>query len=230
MGAGRGCWERVGEIPVSHSSDELVGMSDSNTSDGDGGISTASTQERARGGLHVGGEESDAVPMLDPGGVPPIHAEAWHWTLEQRRGDGSLPTGGEIAAAFGRKQRWGGSSSSEVSRAHLITRPRECGLSRDRRRDCVRAACAVRTQTKDDAERVGKNGVVGLALGPRTLPWGMVLDCALLIREPSPRPWGSGVPRGRDAGHGSMAVLGAVGAHQIGGAFRDGEHSDHGVG
>ncbi|MBB4930580.1 hypothetical protein F4561_001400 [Lipingzhangella halophila] len=50
-----------------------------------------------------------ALGPTGPGGVdvPPIQLEAWRWALEHQRDDGSLPTGGEIAAAFGRKQRWG---------------------------------------------------------------------------------------------------------------------------
>ena len=38
---------------------------------------------------------------------PQIQREAWAWALENRREDGSLPTGEELAARFGRKPRWG---------------------------------------------------------------------------------------------------------------------------
>ncbi|GAA4931086.1 hypothetical protein GCM10023224_08700 [Streptomonospora halophila] len=39
--------------------------------------------------------------------APPIQVEAWRWALENRRKDGSLPTGREIAAHFDHKDRWG---------------------------------------------------------------------------------------------------------------------------
>jgi hypothetical protein len=38
---------------------------------------------------------------------PQLQREAWAWALENRREDGSLPTGEELAARFGRKPRWG---------------------------------------------------------------------------------------------------------------------------
>ncbi|NYE50072.1 hypothetical protein HDA32_005192 [Spinactinospora alkalitolerans] len=39
--------------------------------------------------------------------VPRIQLEAWRWALDNRRKDGSLPSGKEIAAHFDRKDRWG---------------------------------------------------------------------------------------------------------------------------
>ncbi|WP_398694271.1 DUF2637 domain-containing protein [Streptomonospora wellingtoniae] len=39
--------------------------------------------------------------------IPRIQVEAWHWALANRREDGSLPTGREIAAHFDHKDRWG---------------------------------------------------------------------------------------------------------------------------
>ncbi len=36
-----------------------------------------------------------------------MQQEAWKWALDNRREDGSLPTGREIAAHFAHKERWG---------------------------------------------------------------------------------------------------------------------------
>ncbi|MBB4930655.1 hypothetical protein F4561_001475 [Lipingzhangella halophila] len=84
---------------------------DSDDANGDA-VGSAGAQEFAVGGLRVIESDSGATPPLDPvdpGGVavPPIQVEAWNWALKHRREDGALPTGSEIAAAFGRKQRWG---------------------------------------------------------------------------------------------------------------------------
>lgn len=38
---------------------------------------------------------------------PEIQVRAWRWAAEQQRVQGTLPTGDQIAAAFGRKPRWG---------------------------------------------------------------------------------------------------------------------------
>ncbi|MBB4930667.1 hypothetical protein F4561_001487 [Lipingzhangella halophila] len=89
-----------------------IGVRGSEASEEQGDYSSAGVQDLGDGGLHVAGDNSDAVSVLgvvDSGGVavPLIQLEAWRWALEHRRDDGSLPTGGEIAAAFGRKQRWG---------------------------------------------------------------------------------------------------------------------------
>nr|WP_159944027.1 DUF2637 domain-containing protein [Nocardiopsis sp. FR6] len=47
-----------------------------------------------------GGEKEERVP-------PQVQRDAWKWALENRQPDGSLPTGEQIAARFGRKERWG---------------------------------------------------------------------------------------------------------------------------
>ncbi|GAA1749039.1 DUF2637 domain-containing protein [Streptomonospora arabica] len=39
--------------------------------------------------------------------VPRVQIEAWRWALENRREDGSLPTGRDIAVRFAHKDRWG---------------------------------------------------------------------------------------------------------------------------
>ena len=39
--------------------------------------------------------------------LPQIQVEAWRWALVNRREDGSLPSGREIAARFNHKERWG---------------------------------------------------------------------------------------------------------------------------
>ncbi|MBB4930688.1 hypothetical protein F4561_001508 [Lipingzhangella halophila] len=38
---------------------------------------------------------------------PQIQCDAWAWALANRREDGSLPSGQELAERFGRKPRWG---------------------------------------------------------------------------------------------------------------------------
>ncbi|GAA1102876.1 DUF2637 domain-containing protein [Nocardiopsis composta] len=50
-------------------------------------------------------KEEETPPGL--GAVPRIQAEAWRWAQDNRREDGRLPSGKEIAARFGRKERWG---------------------------------------------------------------------------------------------------------------------------
>ena len=36
-----------------------------------------------------------------------LQRQAWHWALAHRAGDGSLPSGSEIARQYGRHERWG---------------------------------------------------------------------------------------------------------------------------
>ncbi|MBV2364673.1 DUF2637 domain-containing protein [Streptomonospora sp. NEAU-YY374] len=77
---------------------------------GDENEGTAAPAARQCGGdetasLHVVG--SGGTSRSTPPALPRVQVEAWRWALEHRRSDGSLPSGGEIAAAFGRKQRWG---------------------------------------------------------------------------------------------------------------------------
>ncbi|GAA1749189.1 DUF2637 domain-containing protein [Streptomonospora arabica] len=97
---------------TAYADDEAIGKSETDALKPTRDTSTAGAQDRTRGGLHaVGDENGTALTFgpVEPGGaaVPAIQVEAWVWALEHRRDDGSLPTGEEIAAAFGRKQRWG---------------------------------------------------------------------------------------------------------------------------
>lgn len=50
----------------------------------------------------------DRVPT-GPGSRPSreVQLDAWHWAQENRAGDGSLPSGRDIARAYGRHERWG---------------------------------------------------------------------------------------------------------------------------
>ncbi|WP_245930290.1 DUF2637 domain-containing protein [Allonocardiopsis opalescens] len=48
--------------------------------------------------------ESDRVGAVE---VPRVQLEAWRWALDNRRPDGTLPTGKEIAAHFDHQPRWG---------------------------------------------------------------------------------------------------------------------------
>src|SRR5699024_5710485 len=48
------------------------------------------------------GTEATAEPALSP-----FQARAWQWALERQQETGGLPSGKEIAAHFGRKERWG---------------------------------------------------------------------------------------------------------------------------
>jgi hypothetical protein len=42
-----------------------------------------------------------------PDGSRALQRQAWAWALANRRPDGSLPTGTEVARQFRRSQRWG---------------------------------------------------------------------------------------------------------------------------
>src|SRR5690606_32511557 len=53
----------------------------------------------------TGGKDEEGSP--DSGGVPRIQVEAWLWAQGNRDEEGRLPSGKEIAARFGRKERWG---------------------------------------------------------------------------------------------------------------------------
>ncbi|MBB4934741.1 hypothetical protein F4561_005635 [Lipingzhangella halophila] len=46
-------------------------------------------------------------PVATEVALPKVQCDAWAWALAHRREDGSLPTGEELAAQFGRKPRWG---------------------------------------------------------------------------------------------------------------------------
>ncbi|WP_245930293.1 DUF2637 domain-containing protein [Allonocardiopsis opalescens] len=48
--------------------------------------------------------ESDREGAVD---VPQVQLAAWRWALDNRRPDGTLPTGKEIAAHFDHQPRWG---------------------------------------------------------------------------------------------------------------------------
>ena len=71
----------------------------------------ASTEQQELPRLHVvTGAESACGESIEVGErrVPPeVQHDAWQWALENRQPDGSLPTGGQIARRFGRKERWG---------------------------------------------------------------------------------------------------------------------------
>jgi hypothetical protein len=51
--------------------------------------------------VHDTGGESEGVALS------PFQDRAWQWALERQRETGQLPSGKEIAAHFGRKERWG---------------------------------------------------------------------------------------------------------------------------
>ncbi|WP_281260785.1 DUF2637 domain-containing protein [Murinocardiopsis flavida] len=81
------------------------------TSEADGDPAHEGREGRAR--LRVVGarsEEADGVAIEVAGSfeaVPQVQVEAWCWALDNRREDGSLPSGREIAARFDHKERWG---------------------------------------------------------------------------------------------------------------------------
>lgn len=50
---------------------------------------------------------------------PQVQREAWTWALENRHPDGSLPTGGQIAAHFDRQERWGRLVKQWGQKGHL---------------------------------------------------------------------------------------------------------------
>ncbi|WP_198659250.1 hypothetical protein [Nocardiopsis sp. FIRDI 009] len=70
---------------------------------------------RLQGHLHVvpepdartGSEPSDAADERQTAAPSGIQVEAWMWALENRRADGSLLMGEQIAVRFGCKERWG---------------------------------------------------------------------------------------------------------------------------
>jgi hypothetical protein len=57
-----------------------------------------------------------------------LRRQAWEWALANRAGDGSLPSGAEIARQYGRHERWGrlvkrsGTVSNSFSRAAMAAR------------------------------------------------------------------------------------------------------------
>ncbi|MCK9873910.1 DUF2637 domain-containing protein [Nocardiopsis dassonvillei] len=48
----------------------------------------------------------EAEPVAEPA-LSPFQARAWRWAMERQGETGELPSGKEIAARFGRKERWG---------------------------------------------------------------------------------------------------------------------------
>ncbi|GAB3460124.1 hypothetical protein GCM10027570_44670 [Streptomonospora sediminis] len=95
---------------AAYADDERIGTSDGCAPEPDEEAGAAGVQ-RPYGGFRVLEPEDAVAPAFGSVGlgtaVPPVQVEAWKWALGHRREDGSLPTGGEIAEAFGRKQRWG---------------------------------------------------------------------------------------------------------------------------
>ncbi|WP_026124643.1 DUF2637 domain-containing protein [Nocardiopsis baichengensis] len=57
--------------------------------------------------LHVVEAVDHATEQTCASAVPHLQVEAWQWAQENRREDGSFPTGREIAFHFNRKERWG---------------------------------------------------------------------------------------------------------------------------
>ncbi|WP_435110347.1 DUF2637 domain-containing protein [Nocardiopsis synnemataformans] len=51
--------------------------------------------------------------------APSVQTEAWRWALDHRGDGGELPSGREIAARFGRKERWGRLIKQKGQRGHL---------------------------------------------------------------------------------------------------------------
>jgi hypothetical protein len=49
--------------------------------------------------------------------------QVWQWALTQRAGDGSLPTGREIARQYGRHARWGRLVKRSGTAGHLSNEP-----------------------------------------------------------------------------------------------------------
>jgi len=50
---------------------------------------------------HIDGSGGQGGPGRD------LRQQAWQWALANRAGDGSLPSGREIASQYGRHERWG---------------------------------------------------------------------------------------------------------------------------
>jgi len=69
-------------------------------------------------------EEGSSAPH-----PPQVQREAWAWALDNRQPNGSLPTGGEIAHRFGRKERWGRLIKQWGQQGRLDHSPRDSGVS-----------------------------------------------------------------------------------------------------
>src|SRR6266568_2829496 len=57
---------------------------------------------------HSGPGGRNQGPAGHGGAGRELQRQAWHWALAHRAGDGSLPSGREIARQYGRHERWGG--------------------------------------------------------------------------------------------------------------------------
>jgi hypothetical protein len=61
-------------------------------------------------GFATGPTARDVVPRPGSGGGSArreLQRQAWQWALANRRSDGTLPAGSEIARQYGRRERWG---------------------------------------------------------------------------------------------------------------------------
>ena len=78
---------------------------------------TAAGAEPAKPGAATPGEPAPLPPAADAGsraedagtggGYRVLQRQAWQWALANRRPDGSLPAGAEVARQFDRSDRWG---------------------------------------------------------------------------------------------------------------------------
>ncbi len=79
--------------------------------------------------------KAEVVEPVDAEVSPPqIQREAWAWALDNRREDGSLPTGQELAKQFGRKPRWGRLVKQKGEQGYLGQSPKvKLSLAREPR-------------------------------------------------------------------------------------------------
>jgi hypothetical protein len=84
-----------------------------------------------------GGEDAGEGQVLAAGGgCRVVQRRAWQWALANRRPDGSLPAGAEVARQFGRSDRWG----------RLVTGLGRAGQLTTTARDADSAVAAVTAQ------------------------------------------------------------------------------------
>jgi hypothetical protein len=62
---------------------------------------------RAAGGLFVPWSRQAPADEVFSAAGRALQRQAWNWALASRAGDGSLPSGREIARQYGRHERWG---------------------------------------------------------------------------------------------------------------------------
>ena len=61
-----------------------------------------------RSPAHHGEPDGSGEGLAGRGGAgKELQRQAWHWALAHRAGDGSLPSGRQIARHYGRQERWG---------------------------------------------------------------------------------------------------------------------------